>query len=184
MDEWAMIALGIIFKDQLPVCAHIVFDAFCRTQLRQVPMAEFACQRSENCFQWIGILSQIQKDETFPNADVHLVQRIGRFIESFALLHVGSAEKVTIQGVCPGVIGALNGLAKMAFVFLTETGPAVTADVVERAKFSKLIAHNEQTFSGDFHAEIIACAGNIVLVADTDPVFGKNACLFLGENLV
>src|SRR5215831_19452063 len=147
-------------------------------------MAEFACQRSENSHQRLGIFRQVQKDESFPEADAYFVQWIGRLIEAFALFHVRRTEKVSIQTVCPGVIGALNRLAKMAFVLFTEPRSAVAAGVVEGADLTELIADNQRAFTCDLCKEVISCSCNVALVANTQPLFRKDAFLFLGENLL
>src|SRR5678815_5159232 len=141
MHERTMITFRVILEDQFPIRAHVVLNAFCRTQFRQVPMAEFARQRGENRFQWNWVFREIQEDESFPEAGVNFVQWIRRFIKSFALLHLWRTQKPPIKTICPCMVGALNGLAKMAFVFFAKSRPAVAASVIKGTNLAELIAN-------------------------------------------
>jgi hypothetical protein len=69
------------------------------------------------------------------------------------------------------MIGALNGLSKVALVFLTEPRAAVTADVIEGADFSELIADHKHAFTCNPGQKIIASGWNVAVVAGAEPLF-------------
>src|SRR5690349_10329400 len=92
------------------------------------------------------------------------------------------SEQSPIQPVGPGMIRTLDRLAKMSFAFLANACAAVTADVVERLHVFALVADNDHTFARDLGQEVISWRRNVTLMTHRNPLFGKNAFLFLSEN--
>ena len=87
MHARAVIALRIILEHQLPIGLHVVLDPFRRAQFRQIPMRKFSVQRREPFFQWPVAaslcrgVSKIHENESFPECQIHRVQRIIGFIK-------------------------------------------------------------------------------------------------------
>src|SRR5262245_2698899 len=117
MHAWAVIALRIIFEHQLPVRAHVVLDPLGWPKDRHVPVRKFSLQRREPFFQWLRFVAEIHKDESFPKAEVHLMQRIIRLVEAGYFVHVRSTEQSAVESVGPRVIRTLNRSTVATVVF-------------------------------------------------------------------
>src|ERR1700732_3614594 len=117
MHARTMIALRIIFEDQLPISLHVVIDPFSRAQERQVPVRKFSRQRREPFLQWNRLTCEIHEDESFPEPKVDGVQRIIRLIKPGYLIHVRRTNQSTVKPVRPRVIWTLNyrGVATSVF---------------------------------------------------------------------
>ena len=106
-----------------------------------------------------------------------------RFIESLNFIHVRRAHESAVQTVCPGVIRTSNRLAQLSRFVLAQSRAAMAADIVECAHFAVLIAQNDETFAPCLLRQIGACAGDLTLMPDHEPLIGKNPLLFFRKNL-
>src|SRR5262245_30710501 len=110
------------------------------------------------------------------------MQRVGGFVEAFDLVHMRCADEPAAQAVGPCVVGALNH-AEMAGRFFAQPRSTMPADIIKSAHFTMLIPHKDQAFTGSLFDEIITGRCQLALMADAEPLSGKNPPLFRGENL-
>src|SRR5215207_8303787 len=79
MHRTAVIALGIILKEQLPIGPNVVLDRPGGCELRQVETAEAADQSLVCLSQGFRLFRQIDEEEAFPAFDRDPVQWIVAF---------------------------------------------------------------------------------------------------------
>src|SRR4051794_6310737 len=109
MNARAMITLGVILKDQLPVGTHVVFDSFLRSQIWKIPLRELVIKRRKPCLEAVGAspgrrACEVYKNEAFPNACGRTVQGKIRSIEPRNFIHVRRTGQPAIQSVGPRVV--------------------------------------------------------------------------------
>ena len=183
MHRTAVVALGIVLEQQLPVGLHVVLDGACHLQVRQVEPREAAQQRRVCLGERLGIVGQVDEEEPLPAAPPRTaMQRIVGLVEALDVAVDGRADQPAIERVGPGMIGTLNRLGELPGVLLAEPGTAVAADVVVGPQGAATIAQ---------HDDALACrpaAGNNprvrdpVLPADAEPALREDALRFFLED--
>src|SRR5688572_20517439 len=125
MYRTAVVALGVVLKEQLPISLHFVLDGPGNRQLRHVEAVEPADQGLVGLSEWLGIVRQVNEEEPLPALDADGTERIVGLGEAFDLGGRGRANEPSVQCVGPGMVGTLNRLGKAASVLLAETGSPV-----------------------------------------------------------
>src|ERR1700720_231954 len=138
MHARTMIALRIIFEDQLPISPHVILDPFSRAQDGQVPVRKFSRQRREPFLQWSRLIGEIHEDESFPDPKVDGVQRIIRLIKPGNLIHVRRTDQSTVKPVRPRVIWTLNYRGAATRLFF-ESSSAMATNIVKHAHFTVFV---------------------------------------------
>lgn len=161
----AVITLRIIFKHQLPIRAHVVFDSFRRSQDRHVPIRKFAAQRREPLLQPLRASLQVHENEAFPKPEIHRRQGVVRLVESGDIIHMRRAHQSAVQCVSPRMIRALNRRG-MTTRFLLQPASTVSADIVKGSDLTLLISDYDQALFGDRCYEEVARTGKLTLMAD------------------
>lgn len=172
MDAGAVVALGVVLDDGLPVGLDVVLDQFAAAEVGQVVALEVGGHVVEDIEERGGIVAEVDIDEALPGRDVDFDQ--APFVEIEVLEHIGVAGfvKGAIEIVDPGVVGALEA-GDLAAAILDEGGAAVTAEVEEGVDGVVLVADDDDVFAGEFGQEVFAGKIDIFLAADKDPAFGK-----------
>src|SRR4030095_2793019 len=104
------------------------------------------------------------------------------FIKARNIIHVRCTDQSPIESVGPRVIRTLDRGRATARVLL-KSRPAGTAHIVKPVNLSSLITQNDHRFIRDLRDKIITSFGNLTLMPDQYPLFGKDLFLFLLENV-
>src|SRR5438067_6024697 len=187
----AVITLGIIMQDQLPIVSHIVLDPYHCAQGRQVPARKFSRQRREPFLQRHVAASlrrgvfcrvcEIHENESFPQDDVHRAQRIIGRVEARDIIHVRCAKQSSVQSVRPCVIRTLHRRGQLSVPVFNEATSAMAAHVVKAMDLSAFIPDNDQALAGDLCSKIITGFCDLTLMANQHPLLGENLLLLFGE---
>ena len=97
-------------------------------------------------FKVSGVFRKIDKDSAEKGAAGCGLERIVLFAEVLGLIHVGSADKITVEAVGPGMIGTGDVFPEFPGVSRAETGSPVPAEVVEGPRLAVSSAHNDDSF--------------------------------------
>src|SRR5688572_13500181 len=182
MHQRTVVTLRIILEDQFPVRLHVVFNSPRGVEFREVPMRELSGQRREHFRERYGTLGEVYENESFPYRQGHRMQRMLRFIEALDFVHVRGTDQSAIQTIRPGMVRALERLAELPVLFLAQPCPAMAADIIESARLPALVPQDNQAFTRHLCHEISTGLRDLALMANTQPLCGKNPCLFLREN--
>src|SRR5947207_6186368 len=105
-------------------------------------MRKFSGQRREPFLQWSGRLSEIHKDESFPEFQVYRMQRILGLIKTGDFIHVRRTDQPSVEPVGPRVVRTLNG-EQMSVSFFAKAGATVATHVIEAADLFALVPNND-----------------------------------------
>src|SRR5947208_2911793 len=95
-------------EEELQIGSDVVVDPERRLEAREVEAAEPADQRREGARERLRLAREIEKDESLPRLERHPVQGVVAFLEPSDLAHVRRADQLAVDGVGPGVVGALD----------------------------------------------------------------------------
>src|SRR5262249_31728688 len=97
--------------------------------------------------------------------------------------HRGGAEEAAVEGVGPGVVGALDRAGEPPAGLLAEQGPAVAADVVEGPHRAGAVAQDDDALRVDGPDEEVAGPGDLLLAPRAEPGSQEDPLLLLAEDL-
>jgi len=132
VDDGAVQAFGVILEDQLPVGRDVVVDPARGPQGGEVEAAEPPGDRREGLCERLGGPREVDENEALPGLERYGMERVIALVEPLDLAHVGRADQLPVDGVGPGVIGALDRFREPTARLLAQPGAAVAAYVVER----------------------------------------------------
>ena len=178
-----MQALGVILEDELPIGRDVVVDPARRLEAREVEAAEPADQRREGARERLRLAREIEKDESLPRLERHPVQRVVAFLEPSDLAHVRRADQLAVDGVGPGVVGALDRFGETPLGLLTQPRAAVAAHVVEGTRRAVPAPDHYHAFARDRAEHIVAGLGDLGGPARADPAAREDALLLFRMDL-
>ena len=138
---------------------------------------------SKACLERLRPLGQVDEEEPLPAGDGDAVERPVGLVEALDIAGGGRADQAAVQGVGPGVVGALDGLGEPAGVLLAEPGAPVAADVVVRPVAARPVAQHDDALLPDLLEEVVARIGDPLLPADADPAPQEDALHLLRQDL-
>src|SRR2546430_2295986 len=183
MDHGAMQALRVVLEDQLPVRAHVVVDASAGAQRRDVEPREPADERRERLGERLGVRREVDHEEPLPLGERRGAERVVLLVEAFHLAHVGGADELAVEGVGPGVVGALDRLGQAAAPLLAQPRPPVAADVVMRPQRAALVAQHDHALARDLGEEVVPGLGELRGAAHAHPAASEDPLRLLREDL-
>jgi len=145
VDCGAVVALGIILNDQLPIGGNVVFDLVGGLQAADFPGPESLLQRGEVGFEMVWIIGEIDEDRPQQRFAGGGLERIVIFLKALGFIHIGSADKPPVERVGPGVVGAGDVLAEFSLVARAEPGSAMPAEVEKGADLSSRIPDDDDS---------------------------------------
>src|SRR2546421_3017320 len=105
------------------------------------------------------------------------------FAAKIQLLHVRRAEQVTVEGVGPTVVGALDTSLEVALGGRTNAGAAMATDVEEGLHAAGCIACDNDAFTGDLAQNVVAGTWDFRLAAGIHPHLRVKAVHLFAEYL-
>src|ERR1700730_4102160 len=192
MNGAAVIALVVVFHDDLPVGGHVIGNRFRRAQLTQ----KITFERFRDEAQWrrkgafaAGSLfgRQIKEEKSPPGLKPHGVQGKFLLLKTSALGQEGRAQQSPIEGVGPLMIRTANrrrrgeSAAKVYMPFrvaATQTGPAMATDIVMGLEISFFGSGHENTLAHHIEDQKAAVGGKIFVAAGTKPLLTEDGFLF------
>src|SRR5437016_2489113 len=94
-----------------------------------------------------------------PQIGVDAIERVV-FAAEIQLLHVWRAEQVTVEGVGPAVIGALDAALEVALGRGANAGAAMATDIKKSVHGAACIARDDDAFTGNLAQNVIAGTRN------------------------
>ena len=167
----AVQALVVVVDQDLPVGLHLGHGAVADPQRRQVEARQrqrrevLVCQRLLERHR-VGV--EVDEQEALPDGDLDRPQAQGVAVD-LVLAHVGRADQAAVEGVCPGVVGALDGALQAAGGVVAEPRAAVPADVVEAAQLALLGAHHDHALAGHVDRHEVAGLVQALVAAGVEP---------------
>src|SRR3989442_1089229 len=183
MDHGAMQALRVVLEDELPVRAHVVVDAAGGAQVRDVEAREPADEGRERLRERLGVRREVDQQEPLPLGQGWGAERVIPLVEAFHLAHVGGADELAVEGVGPGVVGALDRLGQAAAPLLAQPRPSVAADIVMRPQRTALVAQHDHALARDVGEEVVSRVGELRGAAHAHPAPSENPLHLLREDL-
>src|SRR2546426_2486941 len=183
MDHGAMQALRVVLEDELPVRTHVVVDAAGGAQVRDVEAREPADEGREHLRERVGVRREVDQQEPLPLGEGWGAERVIPLVEAFHLAHVGGADEVAVEGVGPGVVGALDRLGQAAAPLLAQPRPSVAADIVMRPQRTALVAQHDHALARDVGEEVVSGVGELRGAAHAHPAANENPLHLLREDL-
>src|SRR5262245_69365 len=105
------------------------------------------------------------------------------FVKAINLVHVRCPDEASIKTVLPAMIRASDCIAQLPAPF-DHSRPTVPTDIVKPTNLFFLIAQDDQTFTECFLHKVVARSGDLRLMADAQPLGGKDPRLLLLKNLL
>ena len=141
----AVVTLGIVLDDQLPVGGDVVFLLVGGPQFTDPPRAESLLQGSEVGLEVDRIIREVDEDRAHQGFAVGSLQRVVIFSEALCFLHVGCAGQVAIQRIGPGMVGTGDVFSEISLVARAKSGSPMPAEVIESANFSSLLPDQDDS---------------------------------------
>ena len=145
-------------------------------------MAEFLTIFGNEIFQGRGIGVEVNEHPTLPHATANRLQPAVIEIEVFDVVHVGGADELAAQVVCPCVVWATESFE--VAVAGCNFGAAVNADVVESVDLTVGIPGDDDGFTDDIKGHVIAGLLDFLDAGDSQPILLEDLLLFELEDLV
>src|SRR2546430_6662413 len=111
------------------------------------------------------------------------MERVIALVEPLDLAHVGRADQLPVDGVGPGVIGALDRFREPPARLLAQPGAAVAAHVVKRAQGAVPPPDHDHALARDGAQHVVAGCGDLGRTPDADPARREDALLLLRVDL-
>ena len=123
MDDRAVQAFVVVLHDQLPVGAHVVFDALHHPQIRHRPGSKAGRKIAELRAQRRLAPAEVDEDVPVPHLARDAMKREVVAREPVDGVHLRRADQPSIQIVGPAVIRTLDAAGKGAGAGVTERVP-------------------------------------------------------------
>src|SRR6266478_3442650 len=117
-----------------------------------------------------------------PQVCLNTVQRI-ILAAKIRLLHMRGAEKASVEGIRPAVVGALDAAFEVTFGGRTDARAAVAANIEKGLHASAGIARDNDAFSCNLTENVVAGAWNFSFAAGIHPHLRIEAVHLVAENL-
>src|SRR6266853_567620 len=169
MHDGAMQALRIILDDELPVCFEMVNAPLDHLQFLHPPRLEFAVEPGQVLLEGQGTRGEVDEDVAVPYGGGDCVQWIVGFAKALNFFHVRRIGQRAVEFVSPGVILALDTPGELAFLLLAQHSSAMTANVVEGANASLLVACDDDTRVSKLAEKIISRFANLAGSSGAEP---------------
>src|SRR5437870_1940728 len=183
MDHGAMQADRVVLEDEHPVRTHDVVAAAGGAQVRDVEAREPADEGRERLRERLGVRREVDQQEPLPLGEGWGAERVIPLVEAFHLAHVGGADELAVEGVGPGVVGALDRLGQAAAPLLAQPRPSVAADIVMRPQRAALVAQHDHALARDVGEEVVSRVGELRGAAHAHPAASENPLHLLREDL-
>jgi hypothetical protein len=174
VNERAVVALRVVFKQQFPIGLNVVFNTMASPQSGQVPLSETTLQWGKNLIEGLRIAAEVDPDEAFPFCQGSGVEGIIFTAKVFHLVHLGSCQQLPVQPIAPGVVGARDPIGKMALGLTAESGSSMATVVEEGMGLPLGIPYQDQAFSEHLHLQKVSGLGQIGTAPHAEPLPIKN----------
>ena len=184
VDAGAVVALGEVLDDELPVAFHVVFDAGRHLELAGVVVLEEIAGPAERRIgeQASRIGAKMRVEEALPLFERDLVETEAGLVEVLRRKDVRRGQQLAIEAVGPGVIGADDDAVEGAALRRAERRPAVPTGVVKSVQDLLPVPRDENAAAGDVHRDVVAGVGDLARPSYADPpVVEKHAHLAFVE---
>ena len=108
MHPRTVIALGVVFHQNLPVCLDVVFDALSAGEPGKIEPGEEVGQTPERLRQRFGIGGDVEEDEALPDSEPGRIEPIFDWIEIDQRIGMPGVMEFAVEIVDPGMVGALK----------------------------------------------------------------------------
>ena len=122
---------------------------------------------------------EVDEEEALPVVDVDGLEAERRAVD-LVLLDAWCGDECSVQVVAPGVVRALEDGLGLAACVVAEHGPAVAADVVERAELAVVVARDQDALSRDVDGEELSRVSDLLGASGVDPLLVPELLLLDG----
>ena len=158
MEARAVVALGVVLGDELPVRADVVVDPLRRTEAAEVEAAQVLDEVAELIGQRGRVGIEVEEDEPLPDLAAHADEAVRVEAEVLEAVRVLRADEAAVEVVDPRVVRTLETDHLAALVF-GHGRAAVAAHVVERPQDVVPTPDHDQLVVVDLGQEVLPGSG-------------------------
>ena len=175
----AVVALGVVLHEDLPVRRHVVRLALSESQWREVEACEDVDQIVEIGEERFGLFIEREEDKSLPRLTAQRHQVVVARIEALQVFGVLRLLELAVGAVDPGVIRA-DDLLHFAAVGLPIGRPlnkscaAMTAGIDEGVQLVVLAARDDHLLSSELQESVRANVRRLLFAADAAPLVAED----------
>ena len=187
MYPWAVVALGVVLDEDLPVRRHVVRFALRESQWRKVESGKHVNEIVEVGEEWLGLLVEGEEDEALPCLAAQRHQVVVTRIEALQIFGVLRLLQLAIGAVDPRVIRT-DDLLRLAAIWLAvgwplnQCGAAVPAGVDEGVQLVVLAARDDHLLAGKLQESVGPNVRRLLFAADAAPLVAEDLLRLPVEN--
>ena len=169
MDRSAMVALGIVLPEDLPIRLDLVGLSGSEAQVLECESPKPGEELPHLCGEVGRPIVKIRPDESTPRAGPKRTEAIVLFPEIHQRFRVRCADQFSLHAICPRVVRANEGPELFSVGHADDARPSVPANVVKSADVSIVSSNEEQGLVPDFPNEKIPGVWDLVRATDIQP---------------
>ena len=179
VHPWAVVALGVVLNEDLPVCCDVVGLALGESQWRKVESGEHVDEVVEVGEERLSLLVEGKEDKSLPRLAAERHQVVLAGVKALQIFGVLRLQELAIGAVDPGVIRA-DDLLRLAAIWLAvswsfnECGAAMAAGVDKGVQLVVLAARDDDLLAGKFQESVGADVRRLLFAADAAPLVAED----------
>ena len=189
VHAWAVIALGVVLHQDLPVSGNVIHLALGESQRFKLESREYVDEVIKVGEERLSRLVEREEDEALPGLTTERYKVVLARIESLQVIGVLRLEQLPIWTVDPGVIWA-DDLLRLATIWLSVLWPlnqccaAVAAGIDEGVQFVVFTARDDHLLAGELKEAVRANVRRILFAAHTAPLVAEDLLRLPVEDLL
>ncbi len=189
VHAWAVIALGVVLYQDLPVCGNVIHLALGESQRFKLESRKYVNEIVEIREERFGCFVEREEYEALPGLTTEWHKVVLARIESLQVVSVFRLQQFPIWAVDPGVVRA-DDLLRLAAIWLSVLWPlnqccaAVPASIDEGVQFVVFTARDDDLLASELKEAVGAHVWCLLFAADATPLVAENLLRLPVEDLL